>query len=306
MNEHHTIRKIVCPLGDHGSAITFQAGKRLAGRCRAVVFTAMLLLAGVPAEASGQNFAERAAAATVQTITPDRQAVPCPPQTARTMVILVLGQSHAANHAAVRSTSRQGAYVLFDGRCYLATDPLPGATGTDGSLWPGVGDRLLETSTTDAVVFTIAAVSGTSLRRWAPGGDLDGWLHAVVGSVTSRYRVTQTLWMQGESDLVEGTDKATYEDRFHAVLGTLREMGVAAPVYVAVSSGWCGPVIGKPAPRLNPVAEAQRGLVDPKAGIFAGPEADTLVDAQGRYDGCHFSPQGVAALVQAWRAILVN
>lgn len=262
------------------------------------------LLTGAPAGARGQDLGSLAAAAAVQTVTPDRQAVPCPAQTARTMVILVVGQSHAANHTAVRSASRRGAYVLFDGRCYPAADPLPGGTGTSGSLWPGLGDHLLETNSADAVVFAIAAVSGTSLRRWAPGGELNGWLRAVARSVVSRYRVTHTLWMQGESDLVEGTDTATYQDRFHTLLGSLRDLGIAAPIYVAVSSSWCGPVIGRLVSRSNPVAEAQRALVDPKAGILAGPEADTLVDAQGRYDGCHFSPQGVAAMVQAWSAVL--
>lgn len=264
----------------------------------------LLLLAGVPAEGRAQDLAALANAAAVQTVTPDRPAVPCPAQTARTMVILVVGQSHAANHTAVRSASRRGAYVLFDGRCYPAADPLPGGTGTSGSLWPGLGDHLLETNSADAVVFAVAAVSGTSLRRWAPGGELAGLLSAVVRSVVPRYRVTHTLWMQGESDLVEGTDTATYRDRFHALLGSLRQLGVAAPVYVAVSSSWCGPVIGRLVSRSNPVAEAQRALVDPKAGILAGPEVDTLVDARGRYDGCHFSPQGVAALVQAWSAVL--
>jgi hypothetical protein len=45
---------------------------------------------------------------------------PCPPPTARTAIILAIGQSNIANEAAVRVDTRHPNAVLsyFDGKCY--------------------------------------------------------------------------------------------------------------------------------------------------------------------------------------------
>src|SRR5947199_7420378 len=46
----------------------------------------------------------------------------CPPQTDRTAVLLVMGQSNAGNHAGQRFRSEHGETIVnfFDGRCYVA------------------------------------------------------------------------------------------------------------------------------------------------------------------------------------------
>src|SRR6187402_2032485 len=60
-----------------------------------------------------------------------RPAVPCPPQTERTAVLLVLGQSNAANYAGQRYRSNFGTRIVnfFDGQCFVAASPLLGSTG---------------------------------------------------------------------------------------------------------------------------------------------------------------------------------
>lgn len=61
-----------------------------------------------------------------------------------------------------------------------------------------------------------------------------------------------------------------------------------APVFVSVTS-WCDIADWKPS---NPVANAQRALVDPASGIFADVDTDALLSRKERYDDCHFGAQG--------------
>jgi hypothetical protein len=61
-----------------------------------------------------------------------RASVSCPPQTNRSVVLLVLGQSNAANYAGQRYRSKFGPRIVnfLDGQCFVARSPLLGSTGT--------------------------------------------------------------------------------------------------------------------------------------------------------------------------------
>src|SRR5262249_41230250 len=70
-----------------------------------------------------------------------RPPVPCPRQA---FVLLALGQSNAANQVGepVSAVGDLPAYAFFHGRCFRIEDPIPGATGRDGSLWTHFAQRL--------------------------------------------------------------------------------------------------------------------------------------------------------------------
>lgn len=63
-----------------------------------------------------------------------KSAVPCPAQTDRTAVLLLIGQSNAGNHGGQRFHSEHGKKVVnfFDGRCFVAASPLLGSDGNEG------------------------------------------------------------------------------------------------------------------------------------------------------------------------------
>ena len=67
---------------------------------------------------------------------PGKTETPCPPPTARTAVILAIGQSNIANHAAVRVATRHPKTVLsyFEGKCHVAGSPMLGASGDGGEF----------------------------------------------------------------------------------------------------------------------------------------------------------------------------
>lgn len=272
---------------------------------RRLAVAAALLTAWAGA-AQGQTMAEAAAKAGARVPDPAQAVVPCPPQTGRTMVALLLGQSNAANHSDRRNAAGPSVVSLFDGKCRAAADPLPGGSGDGGSLWPLLGEKLTRSGAFDRVVLVPAAINGAGIARWAPGGDLASWLAATVASLQGLYRVTHVFWLQGETDLLLETPAAAYQTMFGALRGRLREMGVDAPVHLTVSSGFCGrPKMGVPAPPGNPVATAQRALIAAGRGTCGGPDTDALLSAPGdRHDGCHMSGQGADKLAAAWAGML--
>jgi len=99
-----------------------------------------------------------------------KKIVPCPKRTERTAVLLVLGQSSAANYGGQRFQSRHGGQVVnfFEGRCFIAVSPLLGSTGSKGEYWTRLGNLPIDSGRFDEVV--IAIMSREPARRIiAPG-----------------------------------------------------------------------------------------------------------------------------------------
>jgi hypothetical protein len=88
------------------------------------------------------------------------------------MVALVFGQSNSANHGGTPRRAGPQVYSFAEGRLYHAQDPLPGASGTRGSVWTRLGDQLVAIQRYPAVVFIPIGVGNTQIARWTPTGDL--------------------------------------------------------------------------------------------------------------------------------------
>ena len=231
-----------------------------------------------------------------------RKEVPCPKQDARTVVLLVFGQSNSANWAQRSYRSAHGDAVLnhFDGRCYAAASPLLGANGRMGESWTLLGNELVDAGIADRVIIVATGIGGTEIARWRPGGDLNPLLVEAVEGARRRYSFTHLLWHQGESDAAAATGVGQYQSSFHALRDDLRRRGVQAPIFVSVASR--GDVENWKA--RNPVADAQRALVDPARGIFAGVDTDLLMSDSDRYDCCHFAQSGQEKFADAWLRLL--
>jgi hypothetical protein len=166
-------------------------------------------------------------------------SVDCPPQGDRTAVLLMLGQSNAANYAGQRFSSSHGANVLnfYGGQCYVAASPLLGSSGTNGEYWTLLGNLLIESGKFDQVIISPVTLSGSEIARWASGGDLNA---AISGTITqlqqSGYRITYVLWRQGEIDYVLNTNEEAYSLDFQSMVETLRKLNVGAPIYISIAS----------------------------------------------------------------------
>ncbi|MBI2767214.1 MAG: hypothetical protein HYX53_15060 [Chloroflexi bacterium] len=218
---------------------------------------------------------------------PGKAETPCPAQTARTAVILAIGQSNIANHAAVRVATRHPKAVLsyFDGKCYVAGSPMLGASGDGGEFLTLLADRLIDGDVYRNVIIVPSGIGGMPIALWQQNGHLNDMLLRALAGLPSGYKVTQVLWQQGESDFLLATPAADYVASFRSLVDVLARNGVDAPLYIAVSTK-CGPWTAD-----NPIAVAQRSLVDNRH-VFLGVDTDALLGAKDRFDDCHLSESG--------------
>jgi hypothetical protein len=213
-----------------------------------------------------------------------------------TAVFVTLGQSNSANHGQSRF-SPTGAvfnYNFFDGHCYRARDPLLGATGSGGSVWSRLGELLVTRGIHKTVVVAPIGINASLIARWVPGGDLH-WRYrdTVAGLRALGLEPTHILWHQGEADAMAGTDGARYRRFLHDLIAGVRAVATTTPMFIAVAS-MCHNS------GSEPIRRAQQNAVRAFPNVFAGPDSDSLDSLRLRYDGCHFSDDGLAMHAGLW------
>lgn len=253
-------------------------------------------LAGVMAQRAGLP---RALLASIRP--PDvRRPLLEPPIWRDPFVLLVAGQSNAANHGSPRGRAAAGSYALAAGGIYPLADPLPGASGSGGSPWPHWAALQQQARPGSQVVVAAIAQGSSAVSDWIDAGVHAARLPAVLAVLNRQHlAVDAVVWHQGETEAWSGGDPVTYAADLRRWLAAVRSMGITAPIYVCLTSRDRAGVI-------NPaIRQAQASVWDRGARVFAGPDTDSLGDAY-RSDGVHFNQQGLetfASLLQRAMAI---
>ncbi|MBA2652703.1 MAG: hypothetical protein H0U73_10610 [Tatlockia sp.] len=224
---------------------------------------------------------------------PGKIEVACPKQNKDTAVLLVIGQSNAANHAEKQFTTQYPSKVFayFNGKCFIAASPLLGASGNAGEFITPLADKLIANGDYGSVLIVPLAIGGSTINRWHKGGDLNVMMQAVLSGLSPRFKVTEVIWHQGESDFAEKTTAKEYQQCFNSLLETVRHKGdVMPPVFYAVAT-LCGHN-----PEWTPnnsLASGQRSLANPKQKIYLGADTDRFLLSEDRDVGyCHLSEKG--------------
>jgi hypothetical protein len=223
-----------------------------------------------------------------------------------TAVLLVMGQSNAANAGDVLYTSIcTNTYNFYNGDLYSLADPVKGANGDGGSVWSRLGALLAANGFAKTVIIAPAAVGGTSIKVWRPGGDLNYRIIETVHALQSKgLRITHVLWHQGESDnafyfpqVTAATNANNYRRDFLSIVAQLRSLHVDAPVFPAIATR-CGAV-----PADSFLQAAQYSLASDSLDIINGPNTD-LIGNEYRRDDCHMNDQGMRIHAALWADIL--
>jgi len=249
--------------------------------------------------------------------TAGRDRVVCHSDAAREIVLLTFGQSIAANHGEAAYTPH-GNVINFnanDGNCYVATDPMLGATANNdshvGSIWGYLCDDLLATKKWDRCIVAPIAQGSTSIADWAPAGAVGHLIREAVEGLRANGLVPSAmLFGQGETDASIAADPAAYEAHFNDMVADIRSFS-AAPILVAVETicyhdsidlmdtddgtrvlKWIG---------QEKIQQAQRAVVDLARGVLPGPDLDFIDSSVGRWDGCHLSSYGLKAAADQWK-----
>jgi peptidoglycan/LPS O-acetylase OafA/YrhL len=218
-------------------------------------------------------------------------------------VILVLGQSNAASHAAPIPPPATGGTTLrvfAEGRCVESGDPLPGTTGGGSSLWTAVQEEAAAADASVRLTWAPLAVGATAIARWVGPDPVNDRLIAYLRSLREAgLRIDRVVWQQGESDARDGTEAAVYLQALHSLRALLDAHGVTAPMHVARST-FCRRAgtgaIGRALTRHEASLAAAR--------ILPGPDTDALLGAASRRDACHFTDEGRRRAARLWHDVL--
>lgn len=225
----------------------------------------------------------------------DRKQIDCKSIGKDAAVILIMGQSNAANHGETLYKPHEPVYSFnwMDGRCYSGEDPLLGATGDGGAPWPRLGDALVESGQYPKVILASVAVGGTSVRVWAgENGPASRAVAAARGLAQQGLKVTQVLWQQGESD--RQMARSVYIRLFGEMVSYLRSNGIDAPIFVAQSTICANQ-------GNEEIRAAQQEIPRLIPNVYPGPDTDTLDHIMDRAPNlCHFSDQGLRGAARLW------
>ena len=233
---------------------------------------------------------------------PPRIERACEPVSDRTAVIVVHGQSNAANYGNTRYSARE-AVDNFDpssGKCFAAADPLLGTDGAGGNFATRLGDILIQAGRYDRVILVPLAVEGASLSVLdnEQAGRID---NAIAKLRAARLTPTHFLFQQGEKDAMLTTTQEQYVSLLHRIVTRFRAAGFEAPFYLSQSSK-CD--IVEPNNRAA-VRAGQLAAISDRLNIRPGPDTDMIGnDGRNPHDGCHMNELGTLANAALWAAFI--
>lgn len=201
----------------------------------------------------------------------------------RNLVIIAPGQSNIGSYApSAYSPANPNALDnlnVFDGAVYAAADPMLGAAQGSATIIGNpilrLADALVTNNKFDRVVIVPIAVDSTTVQDWQTGY-VSNKIAVALGRLAYRGMVAGTnitvviLWGQGESNTTAGTSQGTYAASLAAVISASRTAGFTGKWFVAKET-WNGTTVS------TAIQNAQTGIVDHGADIWAGPDADALV-----------------------------
>jgi hypothetical protein len=229
-------------------------------------------------------------------VDPLQQIADCPDPES-TIVLVTGGQSNASNAISNQSATKAGenVYSWFAGNCYIARDPVPGATGNYGSLWPLVGLELAK-KTDRPVLLINGAIGSTQVADWVDtrSGYYAALRDRMAEARGAGYEADIIAWHQGETDAKVGGDMALFKQQLQTLTNQLLADMPKARLYMFRASRCIGPM------RQDGVAEilrVQTEVAEENDRIVAGMDTDILGNDY-RWDMCHLNSLGRAAIIE--------
>lgn len=223
-----------------------------------------------------------------------RQRVDCPPPE-DAEVVVSFGQSNAANSGGYRHTNSDPKILnFFAGHCYVASDPMLGASENRGSMWIPFA-RAYQSDKT--LVLATFAVGATKIEQWLVPDVLGAHFDSNMASLSKAgYTPDLMIWFQGESD--HDSDPVQYEQDLNSFLAYVSSsypnsrLAISGTSYCARNSS------------AKLVAAQQR--VATKLGSTWLGVTDDIIGSEYRYDDCHLSRPGMQRVANQFVKALRN
>jgi hypothetical protein len=216
-------------------------------------------------------------------------------------ILLVNGQSNTANSFPTPYTATNtGAALMmnpYDGGIYNTADPILGCSNVTvaGNFIGRLEDKLINSGTSTKVVSCSVSIDGTSSSQWNTISNYGKRTIVALRRLKAKGLTPHAiLWGQGESDA--GVAQATYQANVSALIALTRAEGYNGPWFIALQTMFGGVTNAT-------IRAAQAALVNHPAGIWQGPDADTI-STSFRQDGTHFTDAGADTYAGLWQTAL--
>ena len=238
-------------------------------------------------------------------LTDDRQLVDCASSlVGKTAVIVSAGQSLMGNSGdpSGRIALQLGVFNLnwIDGKCYVAKDPLLGAT-TAGA------NQLAHRGAFSQAQILRRGYGRTARPRWHFHKRLGAGrqyeqapYRRLAACAEAGLSPTMILWQQGEAEagnLPQPPNGKAWADLFNAMVISIRDIHVIAPIYDARST-----ICRNDGSTI--IRNAQADVVN-NFDVLPGPDTD-MISLSDRWDGCHFGVSGLERSSRLWLAAITK
>ena len=218
-----------------------------------------------------------------------------------TGIFITYGQSNSVNHGQIGYDVKNNVLMFFEDKTYKYKDPSLGGTGSDGSVWGMVGDKLVNSGNYDQIVFSNCGWGGQSINNLKEGQIFDYLVENYIKMKEKFGRVDGILFHQGESDNNESGHEYYYQS-FVEFLDNLKSEGIDTKVYLSRVS-YCQEI--RPINKL--LISEQNKIIKDFSNVYEGPNTDLLTERKYRLpDDCHFSIEGFDKFSDMWVESLIN
>lgn len=217
----------------------------------------------------------------------ERTEVSCPnPEEA--LVIIGFGQSNSANTVDYKSKIiPNNIFNFYNGKCYIAKDPLLGAQGDKGSIWIPLAKKLEYLN--KKIVLSTFGIGGTKVNHWLDKNNLFQFYKDNLNSLKKIYKNPDILiWIQGESDIQ--TDINGFNSNLNTWINTLKKDLPSTIIYISGTS-YCKGASN------HLIVKSQKEISDKLDVNYIG-STDKFIGLKYRYDNCHLNEKGMRKINQ--------
>ena len=219
----------------------------------------------------------------------------------QTGIYLTYGQSNSTNSGEYGYFVKNEVFQFLLGETFVYEDPSLGVTGSGGSVWGMVGDKLIENGIHEQVVFSNCGWGGTKIENLKEGHYFEYLVNNYNNLIKKFGRVDGILFHQGEGNNSSEGIKNYYND-FSEFISNLNDRGINIPIYLSRVS-----LCGEKKPINNKLTNIQNQLIEDFDMIKEGPNTDLLSKKSERLkDYCHFSLEGYDKFSDMWVELLTK
>ena len=216
-------------------------------------------------------------------------------------VIILIGQSNIANYNNAPYDPLSNKILNFnidDGKCYLASDPILGASGSGGSFATRMSEKLVKQKIADTVILVPISMGQSRVKDWATGGKYNRRIEVVLKKLSdSGLKPDFILWQQGESEIAyQDPNGELYARMLSQVIHTFRRYSISAPFIIGLSTRCNQDIEISNSVRKGLILSANKSL---HSNVFLGPDLDNLGSSL-RYDNCHMNEEGANEQAALW------